>query len=119
MSKELINAILDNNDELIKEIIHTNNKEALNYQDSAGFTALHFAIQDNKYDYALQLIEAGVNFEIPDMYGNTALIRAVSSFRGDGRIIKLLLHFCFRCFIKFLCINSLNIKGLKFIRQYC
>ena len=25
------------------------------------------------------------------MYGNTALIRAVSSFRGDGRIIKLLL----------------------------
>lgn len=91
MSKELINAILDNNDELVKEIICTNNKEILNYQDGAGFTALHFAIQENKYDYAVQLIEAGANFEIPDMYGNTALIRAVLSFRGDGRVIKLLL----------------------------
>lgn len=91
MGKELIKAVLNKDDKLLKKILDSKDITIINYQDKAGFTALHFAIQENQYDYAVQLIEAGADFEIADMYGNTAIIRAVSSFKGDGRIIKLLL----------------------------
>ena len=91
MKKELIRAVLEDDEETFMKIIDKNDLSIINFQDSAGFTALHYAVQDNKYDFVEKLLEAGANFELPDKYGNTALIRAVSSFRGDGRIIKLLL----------------------------
>lgn len=91
MEEELINAVLDNNLETVKNILEKRDKSIINFQDKNGYTALHYAIQDNKYELVAKLIESGADFEIPDKYGNTAIIRAVSSFRGDGRIIELLL----------------------------
>lgn len=91
MEEELINAVLDNNLETAKNILEKRDKSIINFQDKNGYTALHYAIQDNKYELVEKLIESGADFEIPDKYGNTAIIRAVSSFRGDGRIIELLL----------------------------
>ncbi|WP_318676850.1 ankyrin repeat domain-containing protein [Treponema sp.] len=91
MKEELINAVLKNDIEEISRILAKQNKEEINFQDKNGFTALHYAIQDNKYEIAIKLLDSGADFEIPDKYGNTAIIRAVASFRGDGRIIELLL----------------------------
>ena len=39
----------------------------------------------------LYLLENGAGLENRDIYGNTPLIRAVSSFRGNGDIIEYLL----------------------------
>ena len=91
MEKTLITAILDNDKKAVTKILKEKDMKVINFQDTAGFTALHYAIQDNKYDFVVELLDAGADFELPDKYGNTALIRAVSSFRGDGRIIELLL----------------------------
>jgi len=91
MKNELIRAVLEDDEETFMSILGKNDLSVINFQDSAGFTALHYAVQDNKYDFAEKLLDAGADFELQDKYGNTALIRAVSSFRGDGRIIELLL----------------------------
>lgn len=91
MKNELIKAVLENDEDSFLSILGTKDLSVINYQDNAGFTALHYAVLENKYDFVVALLNAGADFELKDKYGNTALIRAVSSFRGDGRIIELLL----------------------------
>lgn len=91
MNKELIKAVLEDDEETFMKILDKHDLSVINFQDTAGFTALHYAVQDNKYDFVEKLLNAGADFELQDEYGNTALIRAVSSFKGDGRIIELLL----------------------------
>ena len=91
MKEELINAVINNDIEEISKVIAKHDMAEINFQDQNGFTALHYAIQDNKYEIVKKLLDCGADFEIPDKYGNTAIIRAVASFRGDGRIIELLL----------------------------
>ena len=88
---ELITAVLNNDLENISRILEKRDLAIINFQDKNGYTALHFAIQDNKYELVEKLIDSGADFELPDKYGNTAIIRAVASFRGDGRIIELLI----------------------------
>lgn len=92
MKKELIKAVLEDDEETFMKILDKHDLSVINFQDSAGFTALHYAVQNNKYAFVEKLLNAGADFELQDKYGNTALIRAVSSFRGDGRIIELLLE---------------------------
>jgi len=91
MKNELIKAVLENDEDSFLSILGTKDLSVINYQDNAGFSALHYAVLENKYDFVVALLNAGADFELKDKYGNTALIRAVSSFRGDGRIIELLL----------------------------
>ena len=91
MKEELINSVLNNDVQKFSRILEKRDMSVINFQDENGYTPLHYAIQENKYELVIQLLDTGADFELPNKYGNTALIRAVASFRGDGRIIKLLL----------------------------
>ena len=63
-----------------------------NLQDNNGWTALHFAAQNNSYEATKELLENGAKVDIPDSHGNTALWRAAFSSSGYGEVIKLLLE---------------------------
>jgi len=63
----------------------------VNEQDENGWTALHFAAQNNSVPIGKLLIEAGADIEAKDSYGNTPLFRATFASHGDCRFIKLLL----------------------------
>ena len=62
----------------------------MNAQDKQGWTALHFAAQENATAVAALLIEAGAKIDTRDAHGNTPLFRAVFNYRGDGHLIELL-----------------------------
>jgi len=62
----------------------------VNAADKNGWTPLHFAAQENAAKAVELLLRAGASVDVPDKQGNTALFRAVSSFRGDGTTIQLL-----------------------------
>ena len=49
MKNELIKAVLENDEDSFLSILGTKDLSVINYQDNAGFTALHYAVQDNKY----------------------------------------------------------------------
>jgi ankyrin repeat protein len=51
---------------------------------------LHFAAQEQEVEIAKTLIEAGAEVDAKDHFGNTPLWRAVSDYRGDGRLIVFL-----------------------------
>ena len=63
----------------------------VNLQDKSGWSALHFACQDNNYDFVVALIQYGANPNLQDIYGNTPLWKAVYSSQGKGEVIKILL----------------------------
>ncbi len=86
---DMIGAIIRNDITGVKQLIDSGTD--INKQDGAGFTALHFACQENNIELVELLIERGAELEIRDVYGNTPLIRAVSSFRGNGEVIDYLL----------------------------
>lgn len=62
----------------------------VNLQDVNSDTPLHFAAQEQKTEAARLLLEAGADIEAKDRHGNTPLMRAVSTSRGKGEMIKLL-----------------------------
>ena len=62
----------------------------VNRQDNSGWTPLHFAAQEQLAEIASMLIELGAEVDSKDKSGNTPLWRAVSDYRGDGRLIVLL-----------------------------
>ncbi|KUN74028.1 hypothetical protein AQJ46_00005 [Streptomyces canus] len=59
--------------------------------DGAGWTPLHFAAQAQEPVIVEELLAAGVSVDVPDGQGNTALWRAVFSYRGDPAVLRLLL----------------------------
>lgn len=63
----------------------------VNTQDKRGWSALHFAAQENSLPAVAALIRSGANVELKDSFGNTPLFRAVFCSRGNGEIIKALL----------------------------
>jgi ankyrin repeat protein len=63
----------------------------VNALDVNRWTPLHFAAQAVSPAVAAKLIEAGANVAVRDRFGNTPLLRAVFSSRGDGTVIELLL----------------------------
>jgi len=75
------------NSALLKWLIE--NGATINQQDRAGYTALHFAGQEKRYDCAELLIDKGANLELTDIHGNTPLWTAVFNARGDMRLVKL------------------------------
>ena len=87
----LINAALDqegNGAAIIRELLGHN--PDLNAQDHAGWSALHFAAQENALEVATSLLESGAFVDPADAHGNTPLMKAVFTSRGDGHMIQLL-----------------------------
>jgi len=62
----------------------------VNRKDNSGWTPLHFAAQQQVVEIAKMLIKAGAEVDSKDESGNTPLWRAVSDYRGDGRLIVFL-----------------------------
>lgn len=67
----------------------TDNGADVNHQDKNGYTALHFAGQEKRFDCAKVLLDKGANLELADLHGNTSLWTAVFNSRGDTRLAKL------------------------------
>lgn len=68
-----------------------NNGANINHQDKNGYSALHFAVQENSKDATEVLLCNGINLELEDFYGNTALWIAVFNAKGNNEIVELLL----------------------------
>lgn len=63
----------------------------VNHQDTAQkWSALHFAARDNKASIVQVLIESGATIDLVDVFGNTPLWRATTSYAGDPKVINLL-----------------------------
>ena len=63
----------------------------VNSQDKKGWSALHFAAQENSIAAVKTLLDCGAKTEVTDSFGNTPLFRAVFSAKGEDIIIKLLI----------------------------
>jgi len=61
MKNELIKAVLENDEDSFLSILGTKDLSVINYQDNAGFTALHYAVLENKYDFVVELLNAGAD----------------------------------------------------------
>ena len=58
--------------------------------DKQGFTALHFACQQNRLDVTEVLLDAGAPVDPRDQWGNTPLWRAVFNANRDPRVVRRL-----------------------------
>ncbi|GHT22424.1 hypothetical protein FACS189430_04190 [Bacteroidia bacterium] len=67
--------ILQKKDDLSKLLIDSGIN--INYQEKTGYSALHFAVQENNVDIVLKLIEKKSVIDIQDTNGNTPLWRAL------------------------------------------
>ncbi len=85
----LIWASFYNNTELLKWLI--DNGADINHQERNGFSALHFAGKEQRYDTAAILIENKADLEIKDSKGNTPLMDAIFNSNGDYKIVDLLI----------------------------
>lgn len=83
----LIWATFYDNIALVKWLI--NNGANVNHQDRNGYSALHFAGQEKRFDCAKLLIDKGANPELADLHGNTSLWTAIFNSQGDSRLVKL------------------------------
>ena len=85
---QLHDAVIDHRRGRIVELLAAG--ADVNRKDNGGWTPLHFAAQEQVVEIARTLIEAGAEVDSKDHFGNTPLWRAVSDYRGDGRLIELL-----------------------------
>lgn len=60
---------------------------------SQKWSALHFAVQDNKHDIVRVLLEKGAQVDITDSYGNTPLSKAIFNFNGNTTSIENLIYY--------------------------
>lgn len=70
----------------------TNNGANLNHQDRNGFSALHFAGQEQHFDSAKLLIKKSANLELKDINGNTPLMDAIFNSKGNYKIVNLFIE---------------------------
>jgi ankyrin repeat protein len=59
----------------------------LNYQDSSGYSALHFAAQENNLEIITILIKNNIKIDLVDNNGNSALWRAAFNCKKIDREI--------------------------------
>ena len=85
---ELHDAVIDHRRGRIVELLAAG--ADVNRRDNSGWTPLHFAAQEQVVGIARMLIKSGAVVDSKDESGNTPLWRAVSDYRGDGRLIVLL-----------------------------
>jgi carbon storage regulator CsrA len=85
---QLHDAVIDHRRGRIVELLAAG--ADVNGKDNCGWTPLHFAAQEQVVEIARTLLEAGAEVDSKYHSGNTPLWRAVSDYRGDGRLIELL-----------------------------
>jgi uncharacterized protein len=61
-------------------------------QDKGGWSALHFAAQEQSAEAIELLVSHGATVDIADSHGNTPLSRAVFNYRGNGDAVSTLLR---------------------------
>lgn len=61
----------------------------VNHQDKNGYSALHFAGQEKRFECAIMLLDNGASLELADIHGNTPLWTAIFSAKDDNRLVKL------------------------------
>ncbi|WP_428331924.1 ankyrin repeat domain-containing protein [Novosphingobium sp.] len=85
----LINAVIDcDTDAVVRNLAGTSDPNAA---DQQGWTALHFAAQNNDADIAALLLKGGASPTAHDIHGNSPLFRAVFSYRGEAECITVLI----------------------------
>jgi ankyrin repeat protein len=77
-------------DKLLNYLIE--NGANINFQDKNGYSALHFASQNNEIEIIEILLNKGANPNIRDLYGNSPIWTAIFNAREDFSIVKLLLE---------------------------
>ena len=87
---DLMNAVIDRDVGTVARLLA--NGQDPNRLDNAGWSALHFAAQNNHAELAALLLANGASTSIVDLHGNTPLWRAVFSCRGAEECIKVLLE---------------------------
>ena len=84
----LMNCILEGKENYAKLLI----EEGINleYQDTLGYSALHFAVQENNLNVVQLLIGKNANVNISDNNGNTPLWRGMYDMSDSQIIIELI-----------------------------
>ena len=82
-------SVIDMNFEKTNQIIDSGSD--INQCDSNGWTALHFAAQNNDAKIGKLLIDSGALLDLKDKHGNSPLWRATFSSNGNGDFISMLL----------------------------
>ncbi len=78
-----------NNTELLEWLL--DNGANINHQDRNGFSALHFAVKEQRFEASEILINRKADLEIKDSNGNTPLMDAIFNSKGDYKIVTLLI----------------------------
>jgi len=63
----------------------------VDWQDTEGWTPLHYASQANNTDLVQLLIKHKAQIDADDLFGNTPLYKAVFHCRGKDDVIRLLI----------------------------
>ena len=88
--EDIFDMIVDNNQSGVIEEIKKGN---INTTDRELYTPLHLAVAVDNFELTKLLLENGANLKAQDKWGNTPLLRAMTSYRGgDGKIIKYLIE---------------------------
>lgn len=77
----LMEATLEKRADLVKQLLQHRAQPGL--ADKDGATALHFAAQAHQAAMVQLLIDAGAPVDVQDHLGNTPLLRALSTWRGE------------------------------------
>jgi len=85
----LINAALKGKKMIVSWLIE--HDADINHQDRNGWSALHFAVQEQNTEVAEYLLQHGASTNLQDAYGNTPLWRATFQARGSYGMVRLLL----------------------------
>lgn len=88
----LINSAFYGNIDLLEWCIK--NGADINFQDSNGMSALHFAAKEGRLDVAKILIKKGIKIDLQDLYGKDALSTALLNWKGGANLemVKVLLE---------------------------
>ena len=63
----------------------------INHQDRNGWSALHFAVQEKRFEMVEYLLQHGASVHLRNVYGNTPLWHATFDSRGSYDLVRSLL----------------------------